>query len=361
MTVLGKDPAQPAPPTTESSLNGLIALSSNPPEVDAGEAEQVASSLYGIAAAAVPLSGERDRNFRLSAPEGVLVLKFIDPGVDDTVVAGQSAVLTHLARQAPELPVPRIVRTRAGCETGLAQTRAGTCRVRLVTYLSGRLLLDVKPGSPLLRATGRQIAALDLGLRGFEHPALSQRIAWDVRQAPLLASILPRVAPPAVRELTDTALEPLPRLLQSLRDLRSQAIHGDCHPRHLLVNEAADACSGIIDLGDMVRGPIAMEIGVAMAECLLDGLVPPEQVGELLAGYASLVPLERAEVEVLYDLILARTAVTVLIQTWRANRQVTAGPGLEPAALEALERLVRRGRLFWTTRWKNDCLGPDSR
>ena len=67
-----------------------------------------------------------------------------------------------------------------------------------------------------------------------------------------------------------TALEPLEQLLRRLRGLRSQAIHGDCHGRNLLVNDAGDACVGIIDLGDMIHAPLALEIAVAMAELLTD-------------------------------------------------------------------------------------------
>ena len=338
--------------SANAGLDGLIALAGAPPPVEVAEAEAAARSLYGLEATAEPLAGERDRNFHLLTADGPRVLKFIDPAADDRVVDGQSAVLTHLAARSPQLPVPRLCRTLDGRDLGHAQTVTGHWRVRLVTYLSGELLADIQPDGRLLLATGRQIAALDRALRDFDHPALGQRIAWDIRQAPVLARILPRIAPLCAQELIARALEPVPALIRALGTLHSQAIHGDCHARNLLVNAQADACVGIIDLGDMIRGPCVMEIAVAMAEFLMDGM-PPEPLTSLLAGYTDSRPLTGPEMALLYDLILARIAVTVLIQTWRTPTDApAASPGA--ATLDALSALLDRGQQYWISRWTHD-------
>src|SRR3954466_8422449 len=130
--------------TTGRSLEELLALRGRPPAVDVATAEHVARELYGLSARATPLDGERDRNYRLDTADGRrLVLKFIDHEADDVVVDGQSAALAHLAEQNPLLPVPRVVPTRAGELVGVAT--AVSCRVRLVTYLPGRLMQDVRP------------------------------------------------------------------------------------------------------------------------------------------------------------------------------------------------------------------------
>ena len=120
-----------------------------------------------------------------------------------------------------------------------------------------------------------------------------------------------------LRPVLGTALEPLEQLLLRMRGLRSQAIHGDCHGRNLLVNDAGDTCVGIIDLGDMIHAPLALELAVTMAELLTDGVASLDELPELVAGYTSLQPLEREDVEVLYDLMAVRIAVGVLIQEWR--------------------------------------------
>jgi 4-aminobutyrate aminotransferase-like enzyme/Ser/Thr protein kinase RdoA (MazF antagonist) len=348
----------------------LLALRGQPPKVTPSEAEAVARTLYGLTARATALDGERDRNFRLDTPDDSrLVLKFIDHEADDTVVAGQSAALTHIAEQQPQLPVPRVIRTKAGTELGVVELGARgnghtpvTCRVRLVTYLPGRLIQDrsvVLPNEQLLLSVGKQIAQLDRALAGFFHPALAQTIVWDIRRAHSLLPVLPQVPTAAVRQLLSNALDPLQQLLVRLRGLRSQAIHGDCHGRNLIVSDEGDACVGIIDLGDMIHAPLVLEIAVTMGEFLVDGVASLDALSQLLAGYTSLQPLDRAEINVLYDLIAARIAIGVLIQTWRErNSGLGAGAnassstnGLEEISANALDALASRGRTRMTEQW----------
>jgi 4-aminobutyrate aminotransferase-like enzyme/Ser/Thr protein kinase RdoA (MazF antagonist) len=352
------------------SVDDLLALRGQPPKVGASDAEAVAVALYGLTARATALDGERDRNFRLDTSDGGrFVLKFIDHEADDVVVAGQSAALTHIAEQSPQLRVPRVVRTRTDAELGLVEVGAHenrhnpvTCRVRLVTYLPGRLIQDCSlalPSRKLLWLAGGRIAQLDRALAGFFHPALAQPIAWDVRRAPSLLPVVPQVRSAAVRRLLSNALDPIQPLLVRLRGLRSQAIHGDCHGRNLIVNEEGDACLGIIDLGDMIHAPLVLEIAVTMGEFLVDDVASLDTLPELLAGYTSVQPLDHADINVLYDLITARIAIGVLIQTWRErNSGVGAGmnlgtsaSSLEEMSAKALDALASQGKRRLTQQW----------
>ncbi|HVO45509.1 MAG TPA: aminotransferase class III-fold pyridoxal phosphate-dependent enzyme [Steroidobacteraceae bacterium] len=333
------------------SLEGLLALRAQPPRVEADEAVRVAREVYGLKATVKPLEGERDRNFLLDTDRGPLVLKFLDREASETIVAGQSAALAHLAEQAAHLPVPRAVPTLRGEPTGIVETRAGSCRVRLVTWLPGRLLQPPGPDRSLLHSLGGEIAALDEALQGFNHPALAQPIVWDVRHAPRLSPLLEDVDSPSTRTVLAEALRPLPALLPKLRGLRAQAIHGDCHPRNLLVSETGDRCTGIIDLGDMIHAPLALEIAVAMSEFLSHGVATTDTVADLLAGFTSRIALTASEVDVLYDLIAARIAIGALILVWRERHGVPTSPGEQAQALAALERLGAAGRTTLTQTW----------
>jgi 4-aminobutyrate aminotransferase-like enzyme/Ser/Thr protein kinase RdoA (MazF antagonist) len=369
-----------------TSAEGLLALRGRPPAVDIPTAETVAFDLYGLTARATALEGERDRNFRLDTADGRrLVLKFIDHEADDGVVDGQSSALAHLAEQNAQLPIPRVIHTLGGESVGVVQLAGGkrddtavSCRVRLVTYVAGRLMQDVAAGAmgatgatgvagasatprnALLRSVGTHIAQLDRALVGFFHSALAQPIAWDVRRAPALLPVLSQVQSPAVRRALSTALDPVQQLLQKMRGLRSQAIHGDCHGRNLLVNDEGDTCVGIIDLGDMIHAPLVLEIAVTMAEFLTDGVASLEQLPELLAAYTSTQSLQRGDVDVLYDLIATRIAVGVLIQTWREQNSprpgagTAAGPGtanLLDLSAKALDLLASHGKDRLTQQW----------
>ncbi len=268
---------------------------------------------------------------------------------EDVGAGGSTDVRTVNAagaeRATDERPVDAAGAALRGASTARDAGAVGAASATHSAATSGR--------NRLLRSVGVHIAQLDRALVGFFHPALAQPIAWDVRRAPALLPVLAQVQPPALRRAVSTALDPIQQLLQQMRGLRSQAIHGDCHGRNLLVNESGDTCVGIIDLGDMIHAPLVLEIAVTMAELLTDGVASLDELPELLAGYASQQPLERADVEVLYDLIAARIAVGVLIQAWREqnNARGAASSTNGQAAANALNALASRGKGPLTQQW----------
>jgi len=267
------------------ALEGLIALKTDPPQVAAADAERLALELYGIRAQACLLPGERDRNFRLDAADGrKYVFKVVDPSADATILDCQTAILRHLAEQAPDLPVPRIIEAGGGSVLGRGVVAGVGYQVRLVTYLPGELAASRPADARTLDAVGRCLAQLDGALAGFFHVALGQRIAWDVRQAPALLEFADYLEGKDRRELVRRAIADLTARLGDLRGLRAQAIHGDCHPRNLLLDEAGGERIGILDFGDMIHAPLVFEPAVAMAEFLAEGNAKYGQIPEILAG-----------------------------------------------------------------------------
>lgn len=331
----------------------LLALRARPPEVGTDTAARIARDVYGLEARVTPLDGERDRNFRLEDADGRrYVLKFIDREASDEVVRGQSAALAYLAATNPQLPVPRIIPSTSGKDVvHIESGEACDVRVRLLTYLEGRPIQDLRPASPsLLRAVGRRMAQLDQALAGFSHPALSQPIAWDIRQAAALLPLLADVQPAALREQVSESLRPLDELLGRLESQHSQAIHGDCHGRNVLIDDGGD-CAGIIDLGDMIEAPIAMEVAVTLAELLTDDVASLQSLTEVIAGYAEIRKLGRLDVELLFDIVNVRIAIGVLIQTWRGLHGGDPGIALMESSANALRTLAGAGRQVLTRQW----------
>lgn len=332
----------------------LLALRARPPEVGVETAARVAREVYGLEARITPLDGERDRNFRLEDPEGRrYVLKFIDREASDEVVLGQSAALAYLAARDPTLPVPRIIPTRS--RENLARIGSGEARdvrVRLLTYLTGRPIQAFHPaGKSLLREVGRRVAQLDQALAGFFHPALHQPIVWDIRHAGALLPLVSDVHPTALRELVVESLRPLEELLARLASHHAQAIHGDCHGRNVLVDESGSECTGVIDLGDMIQAPLAVEVAVALAELLTDGVADLPALAELVSGYARAQELRRLDIELLFDSMNARIALGVLIQTWRSHHGGDPGTALMEASANALRLLLHAGKQELTRQW----------
>ena len=296
-------------------------------------------------ATAISICAPRDRHG--------YVLKIFDFGASPETMDCQLRVLRHVAEQDPTLPVPRLIRHARG-----RGDRPGQRPRRHLLDLSHGfprrpLLADSPPDAPLARNVGETLARLDRALQGFFHPALGQRLAWDVRRLPELAEYLPYIESAAVRRTVESAALRHPKeRMPALRALRSQAIHGDCHGQNLLVDaeagvhqrhsgfrrhdsRAAHPGAGGGDVGAPDRGS-----GAARTRC--------RRCSRAMRGRQ---PLDGAEVDVLYDLIAARHAVTILVHAWRGRHDADGRAGSRHGrrqsaarSLEALDAGRRRDR-----------------
>jgi 4-aminobutyrate aminotransferase-like enzyme/Ser/Thr protein kinase RdoA (MazF antagonist) len=333
----------------------VLALRSAPPVFGSAEAERIAREVYGLAVSSSPLPGERDCNVHLRADDGrEFVLKIVDGAADPLDTDCHVRVLRHLAEQDPTLPVPRIFATVDGGDLG-SVVRDGIAHATcLMGYVPGRLLANVPCVGSLLANVGETLARVDMSLRGFFHPALARRIAWDVRRLPELMEFAPYIESHRVRGGVEDALAMLKERLRALRGLRAQAIHGDCHAGNLLVDAVTGRVCGVLDFGDMIHAPLILEPAVAMSELLLGAVAAPDELAILLAGYARGQRVDPADIEVLYDLITARHAVTLLLHAWRRRHDPPGARVLDGAAQNAansLEQLRGIGRTALTRDW----------
>ena len=109
----------------------------------------------------------------------------------------------------------------------------------------------------------------------------------------------------------------------------------------------------------MIHTALAADPAVTAADLLMGGdIVGP--MCELLAGYDAVLPLEDEEIDVLYDLVLARCALTAVIIAWRNSKP--GGPGYlgsyGPAAHAAIETLLTLGRAQVRARLRDACRFP---
>ena len=219
----------------------LLALRTSPPVFTVAQAERIARDTYGLAASIRPLPGERDCNFHLrTADQHEYVLKIVDLEASAQATDCLIRVLRHLAEQDPTLPVPRIFATQLGEDVGTVQAGDASYTTCLVGYLPGQLLSQLPSAVPLLSPLGEMLARIDRALQGFFHPALAQRLAWDVRRLPELVEFAPYIESAALRDAVAGVSAELAQRLPALRALRSQAIHGDCHGHNVIVDAEAE-------------------------------------------------------------------------------------------------------------------------
>src|SRR5215469_16170274 len=80
-----------------------------------GRALALVRERYRLEPEASRLTGERDENFRLTAPGGAeYVLKIANPAESPAETDFQTAALLHLEKADPALPIPRVIRTAIG-------------------------------------------------------------------------------------------------------------------------------------------------------------------------------------------------------------------------------------------------------
>jgi Ser/Thr protein kinase RdoA (MazF antagonist) len=73
-----------------------------------------------------------------------------------------------------------------------------------------------------------------------------------------------------------------------------------------------------VGFGDIVRSPLIVDVAVAAAYQISDGQDPLLDIVGFLSAYTRLRPLQKEEVALLYDLILMRNVMTLVIGGWRA-------------------------------------------
>ncbi len=87
----------------------------NPPNFDALQVADGIADEYGLIGEWTQLEGERDQNFRLSIDDGrKFVVKIAGPDEDTDVVDFQAQALLYFKENFPQIPVPRIFRTKSG-------------------------------------------------------------------------------------------------------------------------------------------------------------------------------------------------------------------------------------------------------
>lgn len=315
-------------------------LIANSPDFPAEIAEALAWDAFGLKGRLTPLYSERDQNFRVSdAEQGDWVLKISNAIEDRSLVDAQVQALQFLARTAPDLPLPRV---RQGADGGPIVTLPGPDGAShacfALSWLHGSIASDSQLADADFRAIGGMIAKVEQGMRGFFHPALGGRgLLWDVRELPNLADKTRYLGPKrdwADQFIARFVVEILPRMER----LQAQVIHGDIHGHNLVLGPNR-AISGVIDFGDMFHGPRILNLSNAMADFLHDTGDAQGMWSALLAGYAGQHRIEPGEVDLLYDLTLARLLVSLLITATRASEAADQSDYIGEAGFGSLDGL----------------------
>jgi Ser/Thr protein kinase RdoA (MazF antagonist) len=249
------------------------------------------------------LPSERDQNFLLTDDSGQqFVLKVANTSESRVFLEAQNAVLDYLSERVPFCQ--RVIGEIAEFEGHL---------VRLVTYLPGVPLAEIKPHTPgLLRDLGEKLGRLSRALADFDHPAVHRDFYWDLANGNRIVNeYAPLIEDAELRELV------LKCRFEPATDLRRSVIHGDANDYNVLVDPQSMTVSGLIDFGDMVYSYTVGDLAIAVAYVVLGEGDPRDVIG----GYRSEFGLLEEEKEALWPLVRLRLAMSVCIAAHQIRQQ----------------------------------------
>lgn len=122
--------------------------------------------------------------------------------------------------------------------------------------------------------------------------------------------VLP-AALPRWRAAVDAALDAAQRAFDSLPDLRTLRLHGDCHPGNILWSEAGPH---FVDLDDALTGPAVQDLWMLLSG---DRTSMTRQLGAVLAGYEDFMEFDWRELRLVEPL---RTLRMIHHSAWIARR-----------------------------------------
>ena len=298
-------------------------LLAHAPRFTPQDAERLARELYGVTAAARPLTSERDQNFRLTPASGdEFVLKIANSLEDPRFLDAQGEAMAAAGTRTTLCPRVLPLANGGGWAGEAVAPPGAKHAVRLVTYIPGTPAGDVHHHSAAYRRDlGRSVATLDRALESFDHPAAHREFHWDLAfGVATCREHLALVQDRAMRELVVPLVDAFERDVARLAaSLPRSVIHNDANDFNVIVRDDGDLyerhqrIAGIIDFGDMVHSWTVGDLAVAAAYAALGARDPLAAAADVVGGYHAEQPLSDAELGALFGLIRLRLCLSVVM------------------------------------------------
>ncbi|TPG36120.1 aminotransferase [Mycobacterium hodleri] len=291
------------------------------PQVGEEQAEQLLSRHYGLTARAESLGSNQDRNFLVFDPANQLigVLKIANPAFTALELAAQDAAADAIATAEPTLrvavPLPNLAGDVATTVTDLLD---GTAHVRLLRFLSGGTLVDTGYLAPaVIAGMGELAGRVSRALADFRHPGLDRALQWDLRFGhDVVRALISHVDDPVQRDRISTAAtEAWSRIEPLVDELPRQAVHLDLTDANVVASHTDGGTrrpDGIIDFGDLSDTWAVCEVAITLSSVLGHSGATPTSILPGIKAFHAIRPLSVAEAEVIWPLLVLRTAVLIV-------------------------------------------------
>uniref|UniRef100_A0A672QQ34 Hydroxylysine kinase n=1 Tax=Sinocyclocheilus grahami TaxID=75366 RepID=A0A672QQ34_SINGR len=238
---------------------------------------------------------------------------YVTPHHNITVIELQTHAMNVLHQRG--LPAQTALPTLTGKLMSLKEFDCGfdlqKYLVRLLTYLPGTTVAKITCSPQILYDVGKMAATLDT--------ALLQRadLIWNLASVPLLNQYIHVMDGDLVQKVVKAVLEQYQiQVVPKLPLFRKCINHGDFNDHNLLVNPDGPTkykISGILDFGDMSCGYFIFELAITIMYMMIENPNPVDVGGPVVAGWESVFPLNEAERDLLYLLVLCRFCQSLVL------------------------------------------------
>lgn len=267
-----------------------------------------------------------DQNFYVAPVEGgeyILKIMNSEDSKNPSLIEMQTYAMSVLHKNG--LPAPMALPTASGQLMSLEEIDCGYgCQqylVRLLTYLPGTTISKVPLTPQLLYETGKMAARMDKILQEMEHPQLSvlqrENFIWSLSNIPRLEAYMKILDGDPLEEVVKSVIHQYKTSVVPKRSSFRKCInHGDFNDLNVLVQpdeNGGHKISGILDFGDVNSGYYIHELAIAITYMMLEHPKPIEVGGPILVGWESVLPLNEAEKDSLYILVLSRLCQSLVL------------------------------------------------
>lgn len=327
------------------------------PNFSHAQVVEMVKRLFGLTASEIrSLPSYDDQNFYVAPIEGgEYILKILnsEDSKKPSLIEMQTYAMSFLHQNG--LPAQTVLPTASGQLMSLEETDCGYgCQkylVRLLTYLPGTTISKVPLTPRLLYETGKMAARMDQILQEMEHPHLDvlqrEKFIWSLSNVPLLEAYMSVLDGDPLEEVVKSVIHQYKTSVIAKRcNFRRCINQGDFNNLNVLVQpDESDGhrISGILDFGDMHSGYYIHELAITIMYMMTEHPEPIEVGGLVLAGWESVLPLNEAEKDCLYVLVLSRFCQSLVL----ARHSVTLQPENEEYLMISSRRGVHILRQLW--------------
>ena len=289
------------------------------PNFDEQALAKIAKELYGLEGEISSLVSYEDQNALIKTPKGKFVIKIANKRWDLEFVKMQTEVLEHLKSVAPDMTFSSVVPSLKGKKIIFVDGFA----VRLLTFLEGSILGNMKRSPELYHDIGCFLGQFSNAMRGFSHPGMEgSDVLWKLDNVIACKAYLPDVIDEDARDsITRLYKEYEKSIRPKLQNLRKAILHGDANEQNFLIlPDQPDKVAGLIDFGEIQYGTQINDLAIALAYSLLGEDDIQMAANNIIDGYTKEFPLEETEMEILYYLMAMRLVTSITMTSHSAKQ-----------------------------------------